>query len=148
MSKAAASTTTHLIRLLVPAGKAAPTPPVGPALGQRGIKSMDFCKSFNARTAHYLPGVPLPTKIRVQPDKSYDYRVTAPQAAYLLMQAAGITQGAKNPGSEVVATLSLKHIYEIAKIKQADPAFEHQPLRKVASSILGQAKSMGIEVTY
>ncbi|KAJ3293026.1 hypothetical protein HK104_004814 [Borealophlyctis nickersoniae] len=147
MSKAA-SVNPGFIRLLIPAGKAAPAPPVGPALGQRGIKSMDFCKQFNERTKHFTPSVPIPTKIFVQPNKTYTFVTSAPPTSYLLKKAAGIEKGSGRTGSVEAGTVSVKHIYEIAKIKSSDPQNAGQELQKVASSIVGTARSMGIKVVY
>jgi len=132
--------------LLIPAGKAAPTPPVGPALGARGVKSMDFCKEFNARTAHVEPGVPIPTLITVQPDRSFTFTITSPPASYLLKKAAGIEKGASKPGNEVTGTISLKHVYEITKIKSSDEQLKHLPLESVARMIVGSARTHGIQV--
>jgi len=132
--------------LLIPAGKAAPTPPVGPALGARGVKSMDFCKEFNARTAHIEPGVPTPTLITVQPDRSFTFVTKSPTVSYLLKKAAGIEKGAGKPGHEVTGTISLKHVYEITKIKSSDEHMKHLSLESVARMIVGSARSYGIQV--
>ena len=134
------------VRLLVPANKAAPTPPVGPALGQRGIKAIDFCKQFNALTTQYTSSIPIPTRIIVNTDRSFTFKVTSPPTSWLLKQAACIEKGAAKPGNQVVATLSLKHIYEIAKIKANDEANEGATLRSVVRRIIGQTRSMGIAV--
>lgn len=134
------------IRLIIPAQKAAPTPPVGPALGQKGIKSMDFCKAFNDRTKTYAPGVPITTIITVQPDRSYKFVTKAPPTTWLLKQAADIKKGSSKPGELNVADLSLKHVYEIACIKQKDPALEGVALEKVAKRIIGTARGMGLNV--
>ncbi|CAE6457676.1 unnamed protein product [Rhizoctonia solani] len=123
MSKPAAAA--QIVRLLVPAGKAAPTPPVGPALGARGVKSMDFCKEFNARTAHMEPGIPTPTLITVQPDRTFTFVTKTPPVSYFLKKAAGIEKGTARPGHDWVGTLTLKHVYEIAKIKATDEHMKH-----------------------
>ncbi|KAF7355185.1 54S ribosomal protein L19, mitochondrial [Mycena sanguinolenta] len=134
MSKAALKAARpQMVRLLIPAGKAAPTPPVGPALGARGVKSMDFCKEFNAKTAHIAQGVPIPTIIMVQPDRTFTF-------------AANIEKGTSKPGHEITGTISLKHVYEIAKIKATDEHMKHIPLESVARMILGSARSLGIQV--
>ncbi|KAI9067561.1 mitochondrial ribosomal protein L11 [Trametes coccinea BRFM310] len=146
MSKAALNAKAQIIRLLVPAGKAAPSPPVGPALGARGVKSMDFCKEFNARTAHIEPGIPVPTLITVQPDRSFSFVTKTPPTAYFLKKAAGIEKGTGRPGHEVVGTVSLKHIYEIAKIKATDQHLKHLRLEAIASTVVGTAKTLGIQV--
>ncbi|KAJ6629170.1 mitochondrial 54S ribosomal protein YmL19 [Mycena sp. CBHHK59/15] len=146
MSKAALKARAQMVRLLIPAGKAAPTPPVGPALGARGVKSMDFCKEFNAKTAHLEPGVPIPTVIMVQPDRSFTFVTKTPTASYLLKRTAGIEKGTGKPGHEITATISLKHVYEIAKIKATDEHMTHLPLESVARMIVGSARTLGIQV--
>ena len=132
--------------MLIPAGKAAPTPPVGPALGARGVKSMDFCKEFNARTMHMEPGVPVPTLITVQPDRTFTFITKTPPASYFLKKAAGIEKGTGRPGHEILATISLKHVYEIAKIKSTDEHMKILPLESIARMIVGSARSLGIQV--
>ncbi|KAJ3551859.1 hypothetical protein NM688_g4465 [Phlebia brevispora] len=108
MSKAVAKARAQIVRILVPAGKAAPTPPVGPALGARGVKSMDFCKEFNARTAHLEPGIPTPTLITVQPDRTFSFIIKTPPTTYFLKQAAGIEKGTGKPGHEIVGDRELE----------------------------------------
>lgn len=147
MSKqAAARAKDQVVRLLIAAGKAAPTPPVGPALGARGVKSMDFCKEFNARTAHITPGVPTPTLITVRPDRTFSFVTKTPPTTYFLKQAAGIEKGTGKPGSEVTGTLSLKHVYAITKIKAQDDHLKHLPLEAIARMVVGSAKSLGINI--
>ncbi|KAG2077603.1 ribosomal protein L11 [Suillus decipiens] len=136
----------QLVRILVPAGKAAPTPPVGPALGARGVKSMDFCKEFNARTAHIEPGVPTPTLITVEPDRTFSFITKTPPTTYLLKKTAGLEKGAGRPGHEVTGTISLKHVYEVAKIKAKDTHLKHLKLESIASTVIGTAKSLGLQV--
>ncbi|PAV20733.1 mitochondrial ribosomal L11 [Pyrrhoderma noxium] len=145
MSKAV-QTRAQVVRILIQAGKAAPTPPIGPALGARGVKSMDFCKEFNARTAHIEPGVPTPTLITIQPDRTFTFLTKTPPVTYLLKKAAGIEKGTATPGHETVGTISLKHVYEIAKIKATDEHVKHLPLASIASTVIGSARSLGIQV--
>ena len=133
-------------RILIQAGKAAPTPPVGPALGARGVKSMDFCKEFNARTAHIEPGVPIPTLITVQPDRTFTFVTKTPTVSYFVKKAAGIEKGTAKPGHNILGTISLKHIYEIAKIKATDEHLKHLPLESIARTVLGSARSCGVQV--
>jgi len=133
-------------RLLIAAGKAAPTPPVGPALGARGVRSMDFCKEFNARTAHISPGVPIPTVITIQPDRSFTFVTKTPTVSYFLKKAAGMEKGTGRPGHETMGTVSLKHVYEIAKIKAADEHLRHLRLEAIASTIIGSARTLGVQV--
>ncbi|CAO3690820.1 unnamed protein product [Rhizopus microsporus] len=127
------------VKLLIGAGKAAPTPPVGPALGARGVKSIDF---------HIVTDTPLPTVITIKPDGTFNFVVKTPPTTYLLKKAAGVTKGAHTPGTETVGKVTLKHIYEIAKIKQTDENMKHLSLQSIASSIIGVAKSVGIQVVH
>ncbi|KAG9317205.1 hypothetical protein JVU11DRAFT_1398 [Chiua virens] len=133
-------------RLLIGAGKASPSPPVGPALGARGVKSMDFCKEFNARTAHIEPGVPIPTMIHVQPDRTFTFFTKTPPTTYLLKQVAGLEKGPARPGHEILGTISLKHVYEIAKIKARDEHLKHLKLESIASTVIGTARTLGLQV--
>ncbi|ODV88990.1 hypothetical protein CANCADRAFT_58038 [Tortispora caseinolytica NRRL Y-17796] len=149
-----------LVKLIVGAGKAAPAPPVGPALGSKGVKAMDFCKEFNARTAHYTPGIPIPCVVTVKPDRSFTFDIKSPPTPWMIMQAAGISQGlgqySKNKSrfrddsnqfsKETIGTISLKHVYEIALIKQKDPNMANVPLEGICKSIIGTAKSVGVKV--
>ncbi|KAI9294657.1 50S ribosomal protein L11 [Neoconidiobolus thromboides FSU 785] len=136
------------LKLIVPAGKASPSPPVGPALGQRGIKSMDFCKQFNDRTKDFETGVPIPVVISVKPDRTFSFINKSPPTSFLLKRAAGVEKGASTPGTQVVGQVSLKHIYEIALIKQQDPNLASLSLRNICSAIIGSAKSAGIKVVH
>ncbi|GMM33318.1 mitochondrial 54S ribosomal protein YmL19 [Saccharomycopsis crataegensis] len=137
-----------LIKLIVPAGKAAPAPPVGPALGSKGVKAIDFCKEFNARTANYAPQTPIPALVTVKPDRSFTFELKSPPTGYLLMKAAGIEKGAAETGEgkEFAGQVSLKHIYEIAQIKKTDDRHKNLELQGICKSIIGTAKSMGIQV--
>ncbi|KAI9497979.1 50S ribosomal protein L11 [Zychaea mexicana] len=137
-----------LVRILVSAGKASPSPPVGPALGARGVKSMDFCKQFNDKTKHIVPETPIPTVITIKPDRTFTFVTKTPPTTFLLKRAAGIHKGAQKPGSETVAKLSLKHVYEIAKIKQTDANLKHLSLESICGSVIGVAKSVGIQIVH
>ncbi|KAK3988523.1 ribosomal protein L11, N-terminal domain-containing protein [Cladorrhinum sp. PSN332] len=143
----------QVVKIIVGAGKASPSPPVGPALGSKGIKSMDFCKEFNARTTHIEPGTPLPVRVTVRPDRTFHFDVRTPQTSWLLLLAAevpitkkGMRKGATNPGKEIVGTVSLKHVYEIAKIKQSELRLSGLSLEGLCRMIIWQSKSMGIQV--
>ncbi|KAL3464227.1 ribosomal protein L11, N-terminal domain-containing protein [Aspergillus heterothallicus] len=142
----------QIVKLIVGAGQASPSPPVGPALGSKGVKSMDFCKEFNARTAHITAGVPIPARVTVRPDRSFTFDLRTPTTTYLLLQAArveprkGRIRGAQNPGHETVGTVSLKHVYEIAKIKQSETRLSGLSLQGLCKSVIAQAKSAGIKV--
>ncbi|EPE09962.1 mitochondrial 54s ribosomal protein 19 [Ophiostoma piceae UAMH 11346] len=153
MAKRSAGAVDQMVKLIVGAGKASPSPPVGPALGSKGIKSMDFCKEFNARTAHINPDTPLPVRVIVRPDRSFHFDVRTPQTSWLLLNTAevpeskgGKRRGAQKPGHETVGTVSLKHVYEIAKIKQSEHRLSGLSLESLCRSIIYQAKSMGIAI--
>ncbi|KIX08379.1 ribosomal protein L11 [Rhinocladiella mackenziei CBS 650.93] len=142
----------QVVKLIVGAGQASPSPPVGPALGSKGVKSMDFCKEFNARTAHINPGVPIPARVTVRPDRSFTFELRTPMTSWLLLQAAGVKEikgkirGAQKPGTEFVGTVSLKHIYEIAKIKQSELRLSGLSLQGLCKSVIWQCKSIGVKV--
>ncbi|ORZ21273.1 50S ribosomal protein L11 [Absidia repens] len=137
-----------LVRLLVSAGKASPQPPVGPALGARGVKSMDFCKQFNDKTKHVITDTPVPTVITIKPDRTFSFVTKTPPTAFLLKRIAGINKGAQKPGTEIVGNVSLKHVYEIAKLKQQDTNLKHLSLESICGSIIGVARSVGIQVIH
>lgn len=195
-----ASQVDQIVKLIVGAGQASPSPPVGPALGSKGVKSMDFCKAsipstvshsssdtfqfqeFNARTADYLPGIPIPARVTVRPDRSFHFELRTPPTASLLLTAANAAarknrvRGAGNtagphrinaPGGDVlggkasvtsaaaangnagvpsVGTVSLKHVYEIARIKQSEPRLSGVSLESLCKSVIAQAGSMGVVV--
>lgn len=135
-----------LVRLIVGAGQAAPTPPVGPALGSKGVKAIDFCKEFNARTAHLTPGVPVPAVVTVKPDRTFSFEVKSPPTAWLLMKAAGIDKGSPQAKNIIVGKVSLKHVYEIAKIKKTDSRHASLDLKTIVKSVIGVAQSIGVDV--
>ncbi|KAI9836366.1 MAG: hypothetical protein M1819_001395 [Sarea resinae] len=141
-----------IVKLIVGAGQASPSPPVGPALGSKGVKSMDFCKEFNARTAHMIAGTPIPARVTVRPDRSFHFELRTPTTSHLLLNAAGVkevkgkTRGAMKPGSESVGEISLKHVYEIAKIKHSETRLSGLSLEGVCKSVIAQAQSIGVAV--
>eukprot|EP00158_Paraphelidium_tribonemae_P005574 Partr_v1_DN27409_c3_g1_i1_m71690 putative Ribosomal protein len=145
-AKKAANASIQLVRLYVPAGQATPTPPIGPALGQRGVKAIDFCKQYNDRTKDIITGVPMRCVITVRPDRTFTFDVKPPTTTYFVKKAAGVQKCASEPGREVAGTVSLKHIYEIAKVKQADPALASLSLKTICSQIKGSCRNMGISV--
>ncbi|PHH81891.1 hypothetical protein CDD82_7647 [Ophiocordyceps australis] len=154
MSKKGASSVTQVVKLIVGAGQANPSPPIGPALGSKGVKSMDFCKEFNTRTAHLTPGTPTPCCVTVRPDRSFSFEIRTPPTSWLMLNALddapvnkkGVRRGANNPGKETVGTLSLKHVYEIAKIKHSEMRLSGLSLKSLCQCVIFQAKSIGIEI--
>ncbi|MBC6442254.1 MAG: 50S ribosomal protein L11 [Rhodobacteraceae bacterium] len=132
------------MKLQVPAGQANPSPPVGPALGQRGINIMEFCKAFNAKTQDMEPGSPCPTVITYYADKSFAMEIRTPPASYYLRKAAGLKSGANLPGRETVGSVTEAQIKEIAEAKMKD--LNANNTDSAMQVILGTARSMGIGV--
>jgi large subunit ribosomal protein L11 len=132
------------IKLQVAAGKANPSPPVGPALGQHGVNIMEFCKQFNAQTQGVEPGLPLPVVITVYNDRSFTFITKTPPAAVLLKKAAGIEKGSATPNSNKVAKVTRKQLEDIANAKMPD--LSAADLDAAVRTIAGSARSMGIEV--
>jgi len=132
------------IKLQVPAGKANPSPPVGPALGQHGVNIMDFCKAFNAETQGMEAGMPVPVVITVYSDRSFTFIKKTPPAAILLKKAAGITKGSGVPNTNKVGTVTRAQLEEIAEIKMAD--LNAADMDAAVRIIAGSARSMGLDV--
>tara|TARA_B110000444_G_C18766279_1_gene560148 strand:+ start:185 stop:610 length:426 start_codon:yes stop_codon:yes gene_type:complete len=134
---------TGFIKLQIKGGQANPAPPVGPALGQRGINIMEFCKAFNEKTKS-LMGKPVPVVITVYKDKKFDFIIKTPPASHYIKEAAKIKGGSKEPGRTVAGSITMKQAEEIAKAKMQDlNAFDIKEATKI---ICGSARSMGIEV--
>ena len=140
------------MKLQIKAGQANPSPPVGPALGQRGINIMEFCKAFNAKTQDLEPGAPCPTVIQYYQDKSFTMEIKTPPASYFLKKAAGLKpvgkrnrpRGGEKPGRETVGSVTVAQVREIAEAKMKD--LSANDVEAAMQIILGSAKSMGIEV--
>jgi large subunit ribosomal protein L11 len=132
------------IKIQVPAGKANPSPPIGPALGQRGVNIMGFCKEFNAKSANIEPGTPLPVVITVYQDKSFTFVMKTPPATYYIKKFAGVTKGSPNVGKVVAGQISKENIIEIARLKMPD--LNANSIEEAARIIEGSARSIGIEV--
>ena len=132
------------IKLQVPAGKANPSPPIGPALGQRGLNIMEFCKAFNAKTQGMEPGMPIPVVITAFADKSFTFEMRTPPATYLIKKAAGITTGSPKPHTDKVGKLTRKQAEEIATTKMAN--LTAADMDAAVRTIAGSARSIGITV--
>jgi large subunit ribosomal protein L11 len=132
------------IKLQVPAGKANPSPPIGPALGQRGLNIMEFCKAFNAQTQKMEPGLPIPVIITAYADKSFTFIMKTPPATVLIKKAAKIDKGSSKPHTDKVGKLTRAQAEEIAKTKQPD--LTAADLEAAVRTIAGSARSMGITV--
>ena len=132
------------IKLQVPAGKANPSPPIGPALGQRGLNIMEFCKSFNAATQQLEAGMPIPVVITAYSDRTFTYVTKTPPVTYFLKKAAGIQKGTTTPGKATVGQVTMEQIREIAEKKMVD--LNAVDVEGAASMIVGSARSMGLKV--
>jgi large subunit ribosomal protein L11 len=135
---------TAYIKLQVKAGEANPSPPVGPALGQRGVNIMEFCKAFNAKTQDVEKGLPLPVVITVYSDRSFTFITKTPPATILLKKASGIKNGSSNPNTKKVGTVTRAQLEEIAKTKMED--LNAADLEAAVRTIAGSARSMGLNV--
>ncbi|HYB08559.1 MAG TPA: 50S ribosomal protein L11 [Alphaproteobacteria bacterium] len=132
------------IKLQVPAGKANPSPPIGPALGQRGLNIMEFCKAFNATTQKMEPEMPIPVIITVFSDRSFTFQIKSPPASYFLRKAAGIEKGSSTTGRGTVGKVTMKQIREIAEKKMQD--LNANDVDAASRMLVGTARSMGLEV--
>ena len=132
------------IKLEIPAGQANPSPPVGPALGQRGLNIMEFCKAFNAATQNMEQGTPTPVIITAFTDRSFTFETKTPPAAYFLRKAARLPKGSSTPGRETVGQVSMAQVREIAEAKMVD--LNANDIDAAAKIIMGSARSMGLEV--
>ena len=135
---------TGYIKLQVPAGKANPSPPIGPALGQRGLNIMEFCKAFNAKTQDMEPGMPIPVVITVYGDRTFTFVTKTPPNSYFLLKEAKLQKGSKTPGTGTVGQISMDLIRKIAAIKLVD--MNANDVEAAASMLAGSARSMGLEV--
>ncbi len=136
---------TGYIKLQVPAGTANPSPPIGPALGQRGVNIMEFCKAFNAATTELEKGMPIPTIITVYADRSFSFETKTPPASFLLKKAARLSKGSTEPGKQTAGRVTRKQLREIAEVKMKD--LNANDIEAAARIIEGSARAMGLEVT-
>ncbi len=132
------------IKLQVPAGTANPSPPIGPALGQRGVNIMEFCKAFNAATDSLEKGMPIPTTITVYADRSFSFVTKSPPASFLIKKAAKLKSGSKEPGKVSAGTIKRSALAEIAETKMAD--LNANDIEQATKIIEGSARSMGLDV--
>ena len=132
------------VKLQVPAGKANPSPPIGPALGQRGLNIMEFCKAFNAQTQGVEPGLPLPVVITAYADKSFTFIIKTPPTAVLIRKAAKVEKGSAKPNTDKVGRLTRAQVEQIAKQKMPD--LTAADLEAAMRTVAGSARSMGVEV--
>jgi large subunit ribosomal protein L11 len=135
---------TGYIKLQVPAGAANPSPPIGPALGQRGVNIMEFCKAFNAATGEVEKGMPIPTVITVYADRSFSFETKTPPASFLIKKAAGLKSGSKEPGKAIAGRIKRSQLRDIAEQKMKD--LNANDLDAATKIIEGSAVSMGLEV--
>lgn len=132
------------IKLQVPAGTANPSPPIGPALGQRGVNIMEFCKAFNAATQELEKNAPIPTTITVYADRSFSFTTKTPPASYYIKKAAKLKKGSSEPGKETAGSIKASQLKEIAEAKMAD--LNANDIDQAVKIIAGSARSMGLEV--
>jgi large subunit ribosomal protein L11 len=132
------------VKLQVPAGKANPSPPIGPALGQRGLNIMEFCKAFNAATQGLEPGMPIPTVITAFADRTFSFVTKTPPASYFLKKAAGLEKGGQTPGRATIGRVTMAQVREIAEQKMVD--LNANDVDAAVQMIRGSAASMGLEV--
>ena len=132
------------IKLQIPAGQANPAPPVGPAIGQRGLNIMEFCKAFNAKTQKEKPGMPIPCIVTVYKDKTFKIKVKKSPASHFLKEAANLTKASRNPGREIICQIPMSTIKEIAEKKMDD--LNAHDVNQAAKIIAGTARSMGYKV--
>lgn len=133
-----------LIKLQVPIGKANPAPPIGPALGQKGLNIMDFCKQFNAMKFDYEPGTPIPVTITAYKDKSFEFITKNPPVSYLIMKEIKLQKGSSNPGKDSAGKITMAQIEAVAKKKMAD--MNATDIKACMEMVKGSAVSMGLEV--
>ena len=132
------------VKLQVPAGKANPSPPIGPALGQRGLNIMEFCKAFNAQTQKVEPGLPLPVVITAYADKSFTFIIKTPPVSVLIKKAAGLEKGSPRPHTDKVGKITKKQVEDIAKVKMPD--LNAANIEAAMRTVAGSARSMGVIV--
>lgn len=134
------------LKTYIPAGMASSAPPLGTMLGQRSIHIANFVRDFNERTANIKKGIQLPTRAKATSDKTFDMEIHQPQATFFIKQAAGIEKGARHPGKEVAGYITLRHLYEIAKIKLQDPPNALLTHQQMCVMLVGVARTLGVKI--
>ncbi|KAI6645750.1 hypothetical protein LOD99_13013 [Oopsacas minuta] len=134
------------LKMDLPAGQASNAPPLGPSLGARGIQSGIFVKQFNEMSAHIKAGTPIPVLVTIKGDRSFKMSLSTPPTSHFIKLAAGLKKGSGAPGKIWVGEINLRHVYEIAKVKQSDTHLQLLPLEKICRCIIGSCRSMGIRV--
>jgi large subunit ribosomal protein L11 len=131
------------IKLQIPAGQANPSPPVGPALGQKGLNIMDFCNKFNDKTKTFEKGMPIPVVITAYADRSFDFITKTPPSSFLILKKASLKKGSSLPGKEVIKEISKQDLVSVAEIKKEDL---NLPINSIINMLVGTSRSMGIKV--
>lgn len=135
-----------IARLLLPAGKAAPSPAIGQSLGPLGLNMMEFCKDFNARTGGVRENVPIPVRLTAFTNRTFVYTTAGPPTTWLLKRVAGVEKGSGKPGKDSAGYVTVKEVYEIARVKQGDEAMHGIPLESIAKSVCATARTCGLQV--
>lgn len=135
-----------VVRLRLPAGKAAPSPAIGQALGPLGLNMAEFCRDFNGKSSHIAENTPTPVLLTAFTNRTYEFQIKTPPTAWLIKRVAGLDAGASKPGKETVGQITVKEVYEIARLKQRDAALQHLPVEGVARSVASTARTMGVQV--
>lgn len=145
--KALISNINSVVKLTIGAGNASAAPPVGPALGQRGVKAIEFVKQFNERSKNYISGSPLQALITIKPDKSFSFIIRPPSTSYFLKKTSGLSlANVVGSTSQLVGQIAPQQLYEIAKIKASDPSFQGVSLEKIFTMMTSCARTMGLEI--
>lgn len=133
---------------VIKAGLAAPAPPLGPELGERGLNVAGFCKDFNSKTNHYFQGVPLPVDLDINSDRTYKLEIRTPSSDWLLLRAAGVRRASLDPKTEICGKITVKHLYEIAQIKRQDNWLKGYTLKQLCEMLLGECRHLGLKVVH
>lgn len=136
----------EILKMTLPAGQASNAPPLGPSLGARGIQSGIFVKQFNEMSTHITPGTPTPVQVTIKGDRSFKMKISTPPTSHFIKLAAGLKKGSGAPGKIWVGEINLRHVYEIAKVKQTDTHLQLLSLEKICRCVIGSCRSIGVKV--